>query len=47
MQATPSLVEHEMLAQFAAAAAGVPEGPDREQRLRLALQAAQREYDDR
>ena len=44
---TPSFVEQEMLAQFAAAAPGVPEGSDREQRLRDALRAALREYDDR
>lgn len=47
VEATPSFVEHEMLAQFAAAAAGVPDGPDREERLRTALNAALHEYDDR
>jgi hypothetical protein len=45
--ATPSFVEQEMLAQFGAAAAGVPDGPGREQRLRDALEATLREYDDR
>jgi hypothetical protein len=44
---TPSFVEEEMLAQFAAAASGVPEGPDREKRLRNVLQATLYEYDDR
>jgi hypothetical protein len=44
---TPSFVEQEMLEQFGAAAAGVPEGPNREQRLRNALDAALHEYDDR
>lgn len=43
----PSFVEQEMLAQFAAAAPGVPEGADREQRLRDVLRAALHEYDDR
>jgi hypothetical protein len=43
----PSFVEQEMLAQFAAAASGVPEGADREQRLRTVLGAALHEYDDR
>jgi hypothetical protein len=47
VRATPSFVEQEMLAQFSAAAAGVPEGPDRESRLRGALDAALHEYDDR
>ena len=47
VEATPGFVEDEMLAQFAAAAAGVPDGPDREQRLRVALTAALHEYDDR
>jgi hypothetical protein len=43
----PSFVEQEMLVQFGAAAAGVPEGPGREERLRAALRAALHEYDDR
>jgi hypothetical protein len=43
----PSFVEQEMLAQFAAAASGVPAGADREQRLRDVLRAALHEYDDR
>jgi hypothetical protein len=47
VEATPSFVEQEMIVQFAAAAAGVPEGPDRELRLRGALNAALHEYDDR
>jgi len=45
--ATPSFVEQEMLAQFGAAAAGVPDGPSREQRLRDVLEATLSEYDDR
>lgn len=44
---TPSFIEQEMLAQFAAAAPGVPDGSDREHRLRDTLRAALREYDDR
>jgi Smr domain len=44
---TPAFVEQEMLVQFAAAAAGVPDGANREQRLRDVLQAALHEYDDR
>jgi hypothetical protein len=47
VDATASFVEREMLVQFAAAAAGVPEGPGREQRLRDTLDATLREYDDR
>jgi hypothetical protein len=47
VEPTSSFVEQEMLVQFAAAAAGVPEGPDRELRLRGALDAALHEYDDR
>ncbi|MEO8879186.1 MAG: hypothetical protein ABI446_02200 [Gemmatimonadaceae bacterium] len=47
IEATPSFVEQEMLVQFGAAATGVPEGPDREQRLREVLAAALHEYDDR
>jgi hypothetical protein len=42
-----SFIEQEMLAQFAAAAPGVPSGSDREQRLRDALRAALLEYDER
>ena len=38
-------LEAEMLAQFTLIAAGVPEGADRERRLRAALQAALAEYD--
>lgn len=44
---SPGFVEQEMVVQFAGAAAGVPEGPDRERRLRDALSAALHEYDDR
>ena len=44
---TPDFVEQEMVKQFAAAAPGVPDGADREQRLRDALRAALHEYDDR
>jgi hypothetical protein len=44
---TPAFVEQEMLAQFGAVAAGVPEGPDRERRLRDMLEAALHEFDDR
>jgi hypothetical protein len=47
VEAKPSFVEREMIEQFAAAALGVPEGANREQRLRDALQAALHEYDDR
>lgn len=47
VEATPGFVEQEMLVQFGAAAAGVPEGPDREARLREVLHAALHEYDDR
>jgi hypothetical protein len=42
---TPFL-EREMLAQFSLVAAGVPDGPDRELRLRAALTALLEEYDD-
>jgi hypothetical protein len=44
---TASFIEQEMMAQFGAAAAGVPAGEDRELRLRAALEAALHEYDDR
>jgi hypothetical protein len=44
---TPEFVEQEMLKQFAAAAPGVPDAGDREQRLRDVLRAALHEYDDR
>jgi hypothetical protein len=47
VEATPAFVEQEMMAQFGAAAAGVPDGPAREQRLRDVLEATLREYDDR
>ena len=43
----PGFVEQEMMKQFAAAVQGVPDGIDREQRLRDALRAALHEYDDR
>ena len=44
---TPDFIEQEMVKQFAAAAPGVPDGGNREQRLRDALRAALHEYDDR
>ncbi len=47
VEVKPSFVEQEMLEQFAVAASGVPEGADREQRLRDALEASLHEYDDR
>jgi hypothetical protein len=47
VEPTPSFVEQEMLKQFAAAAPGVPDTGDREQRLRDVLRAALHEYDDR
>lgn len=47
VRATAGFVAREMLAQFSAAAAGVPDGPERESRLRSALEAALHEYDDR
>jgi len=47
VEPTPAFVEQEMLAQFGAVAAGVPDGPDREQRLRAMLEAALHEFDDR
>jgi hypothetical protein len=47
VEATAGFVEQEMVAQFGAAAAGVPEGPEREQRLRDVLDATLREFDDR
>jgi hypothetical protein len=47
VEPTPDFVEQEMVAQFAAAAPAIPEGSDREQRLRDVLRAALHEYDDR
>jgi hypothetical protein len=47
MRRPAGFIEEEMVAQFSAAAAGVPDGPDREARLRAALEAALAEYDDR
>ncbi|MBA2684492.1 MAG: Smr/MutS family protein, partial [Gemmatimonadaceae bacterium] len=47
VEATPAFIEQEMLAQFGTVAAGVPEGPDREERLREMLEAALHELDDR
>jgi hypothetical protein len=47
VEPTPGLVEHEMLKQFAAAAPGLPDVGDREERLREALRATLHEYDDR
>lgn len=46
MQDPSPFVEREMVEQFARVAAGVPDGPDREARLRAALQALLQEYDD-
>lgn len=43
---TTRFVEQEMIEQFSTAAGGVPDGPDREARLRDALGAALLEYDD-
>lgn len=40
-------VQEEMVAQFAHVAAGVPEGPDREKRLRAALTLLLAEYEER
>src|SRR5664279_3809072 len=42
-----AFVEREMVEQFSLIAAGVPEGPDREGRLRAALHALLLEYDDK
>jgi hypothetical protein len=47
VEPAPDFVEQEMLKQFAAAAPGIPDVGDREQRLREALRAALLEYDDR
>ena len=41
-----STIEHEMLRQFAALGGGVPEGGDREGRLRAAMRVALDEFDD-
>jgi Smr domain len=41
------MIEDEMLQQFAALGGGVPDGPDREARLRAAMQVALDEFDDR
>jgi hypothetical protein len=47
IQARPaSMIEHEMLRQFAALGGGVPEGGDREGRLRAAMRVALDEFDD-
>ena len=45
--ANTGLAKLGLLAQFSAAAAGVPDGPAREARLRVALEAVLHEYDDR
>lgn len=42
-----AMIEDEMLRQFAALSGGVPEGPDREARLRAAMRVALDEFDDR
>ncbi len=47
VEPTPSFVEQEMLALFGAVAAGVPEGPNREERLRALLDVALHELDDK
>ena len=44
---TDRFLEQEMLEQFSLIAGAIPEGPDREERLRAALEALMREYDDR
>lgn len=44
---SPGVVEDEMLRQFAMLSKGVPEGPDRETRLRAAMHAAIDDYDER
>ena len=44
--AAKRFVQDEMRRQFAALAAGVPEGPDRERRLRAAVEGAIAELDD-
>ena len=41
-----AMIEDEMLRQFAALGGGVPEGPDREARLRAAMRVALDEFDD-
>ena len=47
IQARPaSMIESEMLRQFAALGGGVPEGADREARLRAAMWVALDEFDD-
>jgi len=40
-------LEGEMVAQFALVAGAIPEGPEREGRLRAALEALMQDYDDR
>jgi hypothetical protein len=47
VQGSGAFVESEMLAQFSLVAAAVPDGPDREARLRAALAAHLQAYDDR
>jgi hypothetical protein len=46
VQEAAPFIEREMLAQFSVVAPGVPDGPDREARLRAALQALLLEFDD-
>lgn len=46
VQAASAFIQREMLQQFALVAAGVPEGPEREARLRSAISHAIREYED-
>jgi hypothetical protein len=47
VQDSERFLEQEMIEQFAAIAPGVPEGPERETRLRQALRALLRDYDDK
>lgn len=42
----PAMIEDEMMRQFASLSRGVPQGPDREARLRRAMQTALDEFDD-
>lgn len=46
VQLTDRFLEQEMVMQFAHVAAGIPEGPDREGRLRSALEGMLLEYDE-
>ena len=46
VQDTKPFLEEEMVEQFAFVAAAIPDGPEREARLRTALQALLQDYDD-